>query len=426
MRQHPALILILLLCLITGGCGQGPAVSPTAAPGTPLPQPTAPVVLPTQIATDPAGEPVTIEDIFFWDAQNGWGIGKVAKDPFDHVLRTADAGNTWVDITPVGAVADPQSANTAAVAAFLDVAHAWVLYFQPTPASPGAQYLVWYTGDGGETWQASQPLQLPAVLDFFMPSEMGFSDASNGWLMAHLGAGMSHDYVALYKTADGGQTWQSVVDPSQDGVISNSLPMTCTKNGVAFQDAMTGWVTGGCNGVLPGLFLYQTNDGGLTWLPVTLPPPENAPSLLADETNVCSTSHPEIREGFFRVQVSCTISTGGNVAWLYTSQSDGQAWGARSLPAAFGSVDLQPSGPMWMLGTDSIDQNAERELYRSVDGGSTWQTIMADLNWQGLLNFVDNQDGFALVSVAEAPRLIKTNDGGQTWVEVDPLIVPAS
>lgn len=424
MRQHPALILLLLLCLITGGCVQGAAVPPTAAPGTPLPQPTAPEVLPTQIATDPAGEPVTITDIFFWDAQNGWGVGSMPGDPFEHILRTTNAGNTWTDITPVGAIADPQNRNTAALAAFLDVAHAWVTYYQPLPATPAGEHLVWFTGDGGQTWQASQPIQLPEMLEFFMPAEMGFSDSTNGWLMAHLGAGMSHDYVALYKTSDGGQTWQSVVDPSQDGVISNSLPMTCSKNGVAFEDTLTGWVTGGCNGVLPGLFMYQTGDGGLTWLPVALPPPENAPSLIADDHNVCSTGQPEIREGLIRLQVSCLLSTGGSVAWLYTSQDSGQTWSVHSLPAAIGNVDIQPGGPIWMLGTDSMERDAERELFRSEDGGTSWQTMMSNLNWQGQLNFVDSQNGFALVTTADAPQLIKTNDGGLTWVEVEPLLVP--
>ena len=426
MRTHSMLILLLFLSLCMGGCGQNPAVSPTAASGPDLPQPTSPEIPPTEIASNPTGDPVRISSAHFWDAENGWGIGAVAEDAFQHVLRTSDAGNTWVDVTPVGAVADPLVAETAALPAFVDANHAYVLYHAPTPTPPAQGYRVWYTADGGVNWQASQPLPLPETLEFFLPSQMGFSDAANGWLMVHLGAGMSHDYVALYKTADSGQTWQSVVDPSQDGVIKNSLPMTCSKNGVIFQDAMTGWVSGGCNGVLPGLFLYETTDGGITWLPVALPSPPTAPNLLMDDQNVCDTHQPDFHSGLTSLQVSCRLGNGASQTWLYTSTDSGQNWQVNILPAAFGSVDFVPGGPVWLLGSDSAQTDLPGDLFRSEDGGVTWHTLMSDLNWQGELMFLDRQNGFGIVTAGESPRLIKTNDGGQTWVEVNPLLKPNS
>lgn len=422
MRRFPAFFIFLLLVLSSiGGCGQDPAVTPTAAPG---PDPTqSPDIQPTGIATDPAGDVVTISNIFFWDTQSGWGVGTVVDDPFQHVLRTTDEGNTWVDVTPVEAVSDPLTTSMAAITAFVDANHAWVTYYNPTPASPAGQYLVWFTADGGQSWQTSQPLPMPETLEFFMPANIGFSDVANGWLLAHLGAGMSHDYVALYKTADGGQNWQLVVDPSQDGVIQSSLPMTCTKNGVTFLDSNIGWVTGGCGGVLPGLFLYQTSDGGTTWVPATLPSPENAPNLLMDQQVVCDTRRPNAETGLVTVQVSCQVSSGDSQAWLYSSTTGGQTWEIDALPAPFGMVEIIQNGPMYMLGRENTSPETSRTLFRSQDDGSTWTAVLGDLNWQGLLNFVDARHGFGLVTTGDTPHLIKTDDGGETWVQVEPLVV---
>src|SRR5690606_38886800 len=118
MRRFPAFFILLLLIVSLGGCEQDSRVPPTSEPGpsqTQLPNP-----LPTGIATDQAGTPLTITNIYFWDAMNGWGVGTVVNDPFQHVLRTTDQGNSWVDVTPAGAVADPQTPNTAAISAFVD------------------------------------------------------------------------------------------------------------------------------------------------------------------------------------------------------------------------------------------------------------------------------------------------------------------
>lgn len=424
MRRFPAFFILLILILSLGGCEPDSRVPPTSESGPSQTQ--QPNPLPTGIATDQAGTPVTITNIYFWDAMNGWGIGTVVDDPFQHVLRTADQGNTWVDVTPAGAVADPQTPNTAAISAFVDGNHAWVTYYNPIPAPPLQEYLVWYTADGGQNWQASQTLQMPETLDFFMPANLGFSDPANGWLLAHLGAGMSHDYVALYKTADGGQNWDLVVDPSQAGVIQSSLPMTCAKNGVTFLDASTGWVTGGCNGVLPGLFFYQTTDGGKTWLPATLPPPQNAPNIMMSGEIVCDTRRPTAESGLVTVQVSCQVSTGDSQAWLYRSESNGQDWQIEMLPAPFGLVEITEGGPMWMLGRENTQDDTRRTLFRSNDEGITWAEVLGDLNWQGLLNFVDARHGFGLVTTGDTPHLIKTDDGGETWVQVEPLVKPES
>ena len=51
-------------------------------------------------------------------------------------------------------------------------------------------------------------------MEFFSPGYFSFPDKRNGWLLVHGGAGMSHDYIYVYGTVDGGASWFSQVDPN--------------------------------------------------------------------------------------------------------------------------------------------------------------------------------------------------------------------
>src|SRR5438270_13828427 len=64
----------------------------------------------------------------------------------------------------------------------------------------------------------------------------------------------------LYRTSDGGNTWQDVTPPTLTGSVSD----------ITFADANLGWC---CvrTGLLDSLgALFRTHDGGLTWQPLGL------------------------------------------------------------------------------------------------------------------------------------------------------------
>lgn len=231
---------------------------------------------------------------------------------------------------------------------------------------------------------------------------------------------MSHDYVAIFTTADGGKSWKRVVDPEK-----NNLPMSCYKNGVTFIDADNGWVAGDCGGVMAGLYLYRTNDGGAAWEQESLSAPSAYPDLYQNEQDSCGATAPVMTpalDGYLAVK--CTfLADGQNRRWLYTTANGGKSWTPHALPLAYG--DLEFIGPQagWLLGAVGADSNAEGHLYQTQDGGVNWSSVQS-LGWQGQLDFIDERNGWVVARAGEALALVRTSNAGVTWQEIKPVVAP--
>ncbi len=262
-----------------------PTATPIPAPATPTPVPPTPTTAATPAATAmpipllATGQPVTITYIRMFDATTGWAIGGEA-DVRDHVLRTSDRGHTWRDVTPAEPAPTGDEPRKIAIGFFLDANTAWVTYSYLDSFKVPLAPTVWRTRNGGQTWEPSQPL-VGDFVEFYTPSDLQFVDTQNGWLLVHVGAGMFHDYVMLFKTTDGGGRWDRVIDPHSDVDLQG-----CSKTGMVFVDAQNGWVTRDCQGVVDGASIDWTHDGGLTWQSQQLPPPAVDPDLF-DPPSVC-------------------------------------------------------------------------------------------------------------------------------------------
>ncbi len=395
-----------------------PATATTAPSATPIPPTETPTrVPPTATATTPPvnaiqkfpnGQAFTVTDLHMVDAMNGWAIGDLGAMVGDHVLFTTDGGNTWKDVTP----AEPAPAadqSKAAIGYFQDSNTAWVIYFNgaenPVPASP----VVWHTTDGGATWSASQPLDVSNLSEIFAPGTLQFYGQQAGWLLVHVGVGMNHDYVVIYRTSDGGQTWTRILDPYNDGGIQS-----CSKNALFFTSPTQGWLTGDCNGVKAGVLLFKSTDAGSTWQEVTLPGPSGSPNLFSNQNYACGSYNPIFFGNDFGIMgVRCANYGGAAVTYsyyMYTSQDGGATWSGASYPGE--SLYCFTASTCWAIAP---------KIQLTSDAGKTWKPI-ADVAWSGRFDFISETAGWAIATAGNNVALVKTDNGGAKWSLMVPTV----
>jgi photosystem II stability/assembly factor-like uncharacterized protein len=340
------------------------------------------------------------------DSSTGWAIGGQA-DPGDHVLRTQDGGTAWQDVTPPEAALEGDQSRKAALGTFLNADTGWVTYYQSDSRAPQEAPVVWVTHDGGVSWESSQAFGAGLLEELYLPSDLMFVDSQTGWLLAHLGAGMNHDYFTLFGSTDGGKTWQTLVDPFQGDLQS------CTKTGIVFANAQMGWLTGDCHAVAPGVFLYTTGDGGRTWTSQEIPVPANAPADFFSLPFLgCGTYDPLfVPPDNVILEVQCdNFQLSTTAYYLYRTTDGGTNWSVNSFPGQ--SLLFISPEVGWALG---------RDIYQTADGGQTWNQV-GSVNWDGQFDFVDEQLGWAVARADGQIALVKTEDGGSSWQELQPAI----
>jgi photosystem II stability/assembly factor-like uncharacterized protein len=331
----------------------------------------------------------------------GWGLTSQ-----DRVVRTTDGATTWQDVTP-------QGLGTPLAEVFLSAQVAWVA--SGTRADPNSGNTrpgdgttkLFRTGDGGQTWQQS-------TLPFYL-GQMTFVNAQDGWILVGQGVAAGSEGVDIYRTTNGGQTWKLVssASPTANPGDPNLVPFSGHKAGMGFVNATTGWVTG--DEPAPDFFyVYQTTDGGQTWHHQDLPLPSGVSNT---ETSVQPPTFVDAQNGFMRVNVA--LSTGDSQATfvLYVTHDTGKSWQPTNFLPAFTYAFLDGRQGWATDGT---------HLWMTVDGAQNWTVIPQADPFRDVssLNFVSPTLGWALTSpsIGSVPTLLKTTDGGHTWQVVQPAL----
>ena len=367
-----------------------PTVEVTTSPSeTPSPSATAQVPQPGQMILEP-GSPAVIDQIRMDSATQGWGIGSASDTSGSiHVLKTDDGGQSWREVTPpeqrelMQDIGGWHSENRSA----------WVTYL--------GTGRVWRTTDGGSTWSFAE-----AGYPMGRRSEIEFADDRLGWMLQEVESGMGSQLVALFRTADGGISWQEIVNPYEDDALQS-----CRKTGMSFGGEQAGWVTYDCEDRYLEAFLDQSADGGTTWIEGVLPLPDGAPASV--EAGWCSSRDPRLTSltaGY--LIVTCWTQGELSSEYLYHTQDSGEAWDIRSYPGG---------QPLYVDDMTVMAMGSEQFL--TTDGGNTW-TKLKEVTWSGVYDFVSPQIGWAVALDDESleQALVFTSDGARTWQIIEPRI----
>jgi photosystem II stability/assembly factor-like uncharacterized protein len=363
------------------------AQPPTELPPTPYPD----TPSPPRIDATAVDSPALIE-IQFLNELDAWGITET------QVVRTNDGGITWYNVTP------PDVAETGfTVDPFiLDKNHAWVQ--KPDFNNFPNNGLLYRTTDGGLTWTISSTP--------FSAGDLSFVDVNNGWMLADLGVGAGSNAVAVFQTADGGATWtQTYTNDPNLPEASDSLPLGGIKSDLVPLKTQTAWVTGVI--YAPGsVYLFRTNDGGVTWLPVELELPAGAENaelgIDRDQMQFVSAT-----DGFLVIRMAGDSTQTA----IYTTNDAGNTWGLTPtlIPDA-GSSDF-------ISAEEAVIYNGE-QFYVTRDAARTWVTISPDIVFGdsfATMDFVNPNSGWVVtVDPANHRSLYRTHDGGATWLPVLP------
>lgn len=357
------------------------------------PQPFTAEALPTPLPEDidaPLIDSPSIIDIEMMDEVYGWAVTE------GDIIRTNDGGVTWYGTTPP----ELTEAGYSVFTEFLDVNHAWIQVVDPLNYPVGGT--LYRTTDGGMIWEV---ISTP-----FSAGDIKFVDEQHGWMLADLGAGAGSMAVSIFRTDDGGVTWERAYtnDPNYEDA-GDSLPLGGLKVLIAPRDEQTAWV----GGVIyaPGtVYLFRTEDGGVTWNEVGLELPAEAAlaEVAVEQIQFISEKH-----GALVLRVTSTTPR----ALIYFTEDGGDTWQPlQNIFPRINRFEVSASGEIIFY--------SQNQFQVTNDAGETFTVVTPDVKFGETISdmdFVNPLTGWVVTTSATGRHtLYKTTDGGQTWFAIIP------
>ena len=249
---------------------------------------------------------------------------------------------------------------------------------------------IWSTADGGDTW--AQRLDQPET--FFRA--VAFSTPQVG-VATNIGPGLAPwvtDSTILYRTEDGGHSWQPV-DVGRD-----DIPGLCNLDAVG---ADTFWASGRVSG--PS-WVGRSTNAGVTWSWFDV-------SDHLEQVIDLEFAEPDVglvigsMEG--RSRVIRTTDAGASWTVVY----DGERQGELPWKISF------PTPKVGFIGVQNQTDSGSTPVLRTDDGGQSWQrheAVARPYRAKGI-GFADANVGW----LAGEDQAFATRDGGRTWTPVPGL-----
>lgn len=335
------------------------------------------------------------------------------------LLKTTDAGVTWSQLYIYPEQTTHQLSN--------------VNFLSDDVGYVAAGKLVHKTTDGGITWESSSTHAWGTNTGTF------FIDDTVGYTYGY--------YSLLYKTMNGGQTWDKL-----SFSINDLNQYTCVK----FADYNTGYLI---DYRLSGhtYTLKRTDDGGVTWSPVSVPVEVidvSAVEVLGPDNIWIASGRPFPNPEYYTNAESRVYhTTDGGLTWtahsigmanssrpiesimffnelegrviasshIYTTSDGGQTWEDHI------NYDIDPTNGnasvAWINPDTCYFAGYRPSLLRTYDNGITFEELIHGVeNYYECVHFRDTLNGYAagwLSGYAGTPVIRYTHDGGNTWTDAE-------
>jgi len=302
-----------------------------------------------------------INAVHFTDALNGWAVGGTSSlNCF--ILHTSNGGNSWNQQLYGGTI-------SLSKVFFSDPLNGWASCTYGGP--------IYYTTDGGDTWETNWTGMSVVRNMYFINSSLGWTVGQSLW------PGIGE----ICKTLDGGLNWESQ---------STTLAPSHDLKSVSFPDPNNGWAFGDANWV-PTVILHTT-DGGQNW---------------------------EVQDGFIGTSYSINFVDEYN-GWLLGRSDDSGSVILHSTDAGTTWVEQFSAFSPWLYSMYFLDAingwavGKDATIMRTTDGGNNWQQQSGNTNiYYSDVFFTDTDNGWAIgrnTSNNDA-IIIHSSDGGVTWEE---------
>ncbi len=325
------------------------------------------------------------------------------------VWKTTDGGQNWKPIF------DKQTAQAIGDIE-LDPKNPEIVYVGTGDLNIGGYVFIgnglYRSNDGGQTWQniglenqriISKIIVHPTNSNIIYAATMGLPFQRN-------------NERGLYKTTNGGQTWQQILFvSSQAGIID--LEMSPDNPNELFA---TSWdrIRTSKESTYYGenAKIWKTTNGGTNWQPLTNGLPTGKQGRIG--LSQC-TSQPNI---LYAVQVD----TSSNLSAIYRSNDRGATWNPTAANPGdggdplggfgwyFGHIEVNPNNPndVFILGVD---------LWRTDDGGQSW--FRASPDWWTYDVHADKHDlvfyGNGKILLATDGGLYRSTDNAENWEDIE-------